>query len=110
VVGGRLSKRNAAALMTPPILAWALYDFASTIFSYAVITTPYFNEWIVIQRDVPDYTVGMMNFGASCALVAALPLFGAAADRWGRRKPFLIAFTIRVEHERLEAGYSLARL
>ena len=80
-------------LLRPPVAAWALYDFANTIFSYAVITR-YFNEWIIVERDEPDYYVGLMGFVVALALVAALPPVGAIADRYGARKPFLVAFTL----------------
>lgn len=86
-------KPGYAALASAPIVSWALYDFANTIFSYAVITR-YFNEWITIQRDKPDLYVGFMNFIVGVGLVLTLPPAGALADRFGRRKPFLVAFTL----------------
>jgi UMF1 family MFS transporter len=76
-----------------PVVSWALYDFANTIFSYAVLTR-FFNEWIIIERDSPDWTVGLMSFVAGVALVLTLPVFGALADSHGRRKPFLVVFTL----------------
>lgn len=76
-----------------PAVAWILYDFASTIFSYAVLTR-YFNEWIVIQRGRPDWVVGLMSLCVAAALLLSLPFFGALADRSGRRKPLLVAFTL----------------
>jgi len=84
---------NVGELLTPTIVSWALYDFANTIFSYAVITR-YFNEWIIEQRDSPDWYVGAMSFSVGVALVLKLPLGGALADRHGRRKPFLVSFTV----------------
>jgi UMF1 family MFS transporter len=80
-------------LLTPPIVGWALYDFANTIFSYAVITR-YFNDWITDERGEPDWSVGLMNFVVALALVLTLPVSGAIGDRYGRRKPFLVAFTL----------------
>lgn len=82
-----------AEVLTVPALSWALYDFANTIFSYAVLTR-YFNEWIVIQQDTDDFWLGIMSLVVSLFLVASLPFFGALSDRLARRKPFLVAFTL----------------
>jgi MFS transporter, UMF1 family len=76
-----------------PVISWIVYDFASTIFSYAVVTR-YLNDWVITQRHHADYVIGLMTFAVSLALLVALPLFGAAADQIGRRKPFLIGFTL----------------
>jgi len=48
-------------------LSWALYDFANTIFSYAVMTR-YFNDWIVVERDRPDYYLGLMGLAVQTGL------------------------------------------
>jgi MFS transporter, UMF1 family len=88
-----LAAGTQPALLTAPVVSWALYDFANTIFSYAVVTR-YFNEWVIEQRGAPDWHAGLMSFLVAVALVVALPLSGAMADRLGRRKPFLVAFTL----------------
>ncbi len=76
-----------------PILSWVLFDFATTIFSYVVLTR-YFNEWIVIERGQPDIVIGAMAVTVAVALVVALPSLGVLADRLGRHKPLLVAFTL----------------
>jgi UMF1 family MFS transporter len=76
-----------------PVVAWVLYDFANTIFSYVVLTR-YFNEWIVIERGRPDWFVGLMSACTSLALVGALPVLGALSDRIGRHVPLLRLFTL----------------
>ena len=76
-----------------PVVSWIAYDLAATIFSYAVVTR-YFNDWIITQRHHADYVVGLMVLGVSLALLVGLPLFGALADQIGRRKPFVIGFTL----------------
>jgi MFS transporter, UMF1 family len=80
-------------LLSPPVVGWVLYDFANTIFSFVVVTR-YFNDWIVEERGQPDIYVGLMVAAVSLALVVTLPLIGALADRRGRHKPILIAFTL----------------
>src|SRR5215210_6442061 len=83
----------AGRLARLPILSWILFDFATTIFSYVVLTR-YFREWIVIERGQPDIVIGVMSVTVAVALVVALPSLGALADRLGRHKPLLVAFTL----------------
>jgi len=80
-------------LLSPPVIGWVLYDFANTIFSFVVVTR-YFNDWIIEERGQPDIFVGLMVAAVSVALVVSLPLIGAVADRRGRHKPILVAFTL----------------
>ena len=80
-------------LLSAPVVGWVLYDFANTIFSFVVVTR-YFNDWIIDERGQPDIYVGLMAAAVSVALVFTLPLIGARADRSGRHKPVLVAFTV----------------
>jgi UMF1 family MFS transporter len=80
-------------LLSPPVIGWVLYDFANTIFSFVVVTR-YFNDWIIEERGQPDIYVGLMVGAVSLALIVSLPLIGVLADRRGRHKPILIAFTL----------------
>ena len=75
------------------MIGWVLFDFADTIFSYAVLTR-FFNEWVVIERGRPDWYVGAMGFVVSLLLLIALPFLGHVADRSGRRKPLLVGFAL----------------
>jgi UMF1 family MFS transporter len=70
-----------------------MYDFANTIFSFAVITR-YFNEWVIEQQGRPDWHVGVMSFVVGLVLLTAMPALGAISDQVGRRLPFLAAFTL----------------
>ncbi|MCW2922849.1 MAG: hypothetical protein JWM98_253 [Thermoleophilia bacterium] len=79
-------------ILSAPVLGWAFYDFANTIFSFAVITR-YFNEWVIDQHDRPDWQVAVMGFVVGLVLVVAMPAAGALSDRIGRRLPFLAGFT-----------------
>ena len=85
--------RKSWRLLSLPVIGWVLFDFADTIFSYAVLTR-FFNEWVVIERGRPDWYVGAMGFVVSLLLLVALPLLGQIADRSGRRKPLLVGFAL----------------
>jgi UMF1 family MFS transporter len=75
------------------VASWVVFDLATTVFSYVVLTR-YFNEWIVIELNQPDYLIGLVALAVALALVIGLPFFGALADRAGRHKPLLAAFTV----------------
>ncbi len=94
--GGAFSDPGAATpfrLVSAPVLGWAFYDFANTIFSFAVMTQ-YFNKWVIEDNGRPDFHVGIMGFIVGLALVFVMPAMGAVSDQLGRRLPFLAAFTL----------------
>jgi UMF1 family MFS transporter len=76
--------------------SWALYDFANTIFSYAVVSTA-IGLWATDpsrfgERD--GNLVVSIAVAVSVALNAIVsPILGALSDRGGRRLPFLLFFT-----------------
>jgi UMF1 family MFS transporter len=75
-------------------LAWALYDFANTIFSFAIVSFA-MSLWAISFLGEAE---GQRWFGiavsASVLVNAAVsPVLGAMSDRTGRRKPFLLFFT-----------------
>jgi UMF1 family MFS transporter len=77
-------------------VAWALYDFANTIYSYAIVS--YAMGLWTTQRSGLGPDAGQFWFGiaaaASVGLNAAVsPVLGAISDRGGRRLPFLLFFT-----------------
>src|SRR4051794_10466864 len=78
-------------------IAWALYDFANTIFSFAVVSTA-IGLWATNasrfgERD--GNVVVSIAVALSVALNAIVsPILGALSDRGGRRLPFLLFFTV----------------
>jgi UMF1 family MFS transporter len=75
-------------------LSWALYDFANTIYSYAIVS--YAMGLWTVDRLGPD--AGQFWFGVAFAVSVLLnaivsPILGAASDTVGRRMPFLLVFT-----------------
>src|SRR5918995_2429835 len=76
-------------------LAWALYDFANTIFSFAIVSFA-MSLWAI---SFLGETEGQRWFGLAVSLSVlgnslVSPILGAVSDRTGRRKPFLLFFTI----------------
>jgi UMF1 family MFS transporter len=75
-------------------VAWALYDFANTIYSYAVVSFA-MGLWVNDRLGPADgqFWFGVAN-AASVGLNALVsPVLGAMSDRGGRRMPYLLFFT-----------------
>jgi len=77
--------------------AWALYDFANTIFSFAVVSFA-IGLWLT---DAARFGEREGNFYLSVAVAVSVglnaivsPILGALSDRGGRRLPFLLFFTV----------------
>ena len=77
-------------------VAWALYDFANTIFSFAVVSGAIglylINDHRFGERD------GNLLLSVAIAVSVGInarvsPILGAFSDRGGRRMPFLLFFT-----------------
>ena len=78
-------------------VAWSLYDFANTIFSFAVVSSA-IGLWLI---DDSRFGERDGNFILSVAIVVSVglnalvsPILGALSDRGGRRMPYLLAFTL----------------
>jgi MFS transporter, UMF1 family len=88
-----------AWLAARPALSWALYDWANSAFATTVMAgffPVFFRQYWSAGADAA-VTTGRLGFANSVAgLIIALlaPLLGAVADRGGRRKQMLFAFTL----------------
>ena len=76
-------------------LSWALYDFANTIFSFAIVSFA-MGPWTTAAL---GERTGTLAFTAAASLSVALnaavsPVLGAMSDRTGGRKRYLAVFTI----------------
>jgi MFS transporter, UMF1 family len=82
-----------------PILSWALYDFANTIFSSNVNTIffpLYVSETVGKSESLNQIASTFISYAnalASFFLVVFSPLYGTWIDRTGRRKKWLGIFT-----------------
>ena len=83
-------------LRAPAQAAWVLYDFANTIFSFAVVSGA-IGLWLTDDARYGEAT-GSLLLSIAIAVSVGLnalvsPILGALSDRGGRRLPFLFAFT-----------------
>jgi UMF1 family MFS transporter len=83
--------RSGSSIMA---LAWALYDFANTIFSFAVVSFA-MSLWTIRFLGEADGTFWFTAAVSVSVLANAIvsPVLGAMSDRVGRRTPFLAVFT-----------------
>jgi UMF1 family MFS transporter len=80
--------------------SWALYDFANTVFSYAVVSFA-MGLWLTAPERGLGQASGQAIFSAAVVISVGLnaifsPVLGAMSDRGGRRLPFLLFFTVLV--------------
>jgi UMF1 family MFS transporter len=74
--------------------SWALYDFANTIYSYAVVSYA-IGLWSVDRLGKADGQFWVLFAGAASVLINAVvsPVLGAMSDRTGGRMRYLLFFT-----------------
>lgn len=73
--------------------SWILYDFANTIYSMNIVSM-YFPTWIVVDLSLGDYYVSFANSFSMILVALTLPILGEISDRYHKKLPFLIAFTL----------------
>jgi UMF1 family MFS transporter len=79
-------------------VSWALYDFANTIFSFAVVSSA-IGLWLTDDLRFGErdgnvlLSVGVILSVGLNAIVS--PILGALSDRGGKRIPFLLLFTVQ---------------
>jgi UMF1 family MFS transporter len=86
-------------LAARPALSWALYDWANSAFATTVMAgffPAFFRQFWSVGADssVTTFRLGMANAAAGLAIALLAPLLGAIADRGGRRKRMLLAFSL----------------
>ena len=98
--GGGSRAARALAGLTPtgrarvPV-SWALYDFANTIYSYAIVSYA-IGLWAVDRLGPADGQFWVLAAGAISVLLnaAVSPILGAMSDRTGGRMRYLLVFTV----------------
>ncbi len=82
-----------------PVFAWALYDWANSAFATTVMAGffPVFFQkfWSTgVASTVTTQRLGYANAAAGLVIALLAPVLGAIGDRGGRRKQFLMAWTL----------------
>ena len=97
----KVSRKKAWQLyFSLPIISWALYDFANTIFSSNINTIffPFYLQEVIGENEVLNQIastfVSYSNAVASIFLVIFSPLFGVLIDRTGRKRKYIVVFTL----------------
>ena len=87
-----------ALYLSLPILSWAFYDFANTIFSSNINTVffPFYMDEVLgtdeVKQQVASTFISYANAVASFFLVIFSPLFGVWIDNTGFKKRFIVWF------------------
>jgi MFS transporter, UMF1 family len=108
-------RKGLSLFFSTPVLAWALYDLANTIFSSNILTIffPLFLVDVIggdarldqIASSFVSYTSAIASF----FLVLLSPLFGVWIDRTGRKKRYIIPFTLITVSATITMGYFAAK-
>jgi UMF1 family MFS transporter len=83
-----------------PIFAWVMYDFANTIFSSNIVTVfyPFYLKETLGKSEelnqIASTFITYSNAISSFFLVLLSPLFGVWIDRTGKKKAYLVPFTL----------------
>lgn len=92
------SRSPLALYLSLPILSWAFYDFANTIFSSNINTVffPFYMDEVLgtdeVRQQVASTFISYANAIASFFLVIFSPLFGVWIDSTGYKKRFIAWF------------------
>lgn len=94
------NKKGLFLYFSLPVLSWAIYDAANTIFS-SNINTIFFPLYLQdavgsneVQTQLASTFISYANAIASLLLVIFSPLFGVMMDRTGKKKKYIIVFTL----------------
>ena len=95
--GSRPAKLALAALRQKvpgrPVLSWALYDFANTLFAINILSL-YFVLWVTVDQGASQTSFSLTLSGSMLAVALCSPMLGAVSDRYGRRIPLLMAVVL----------------
>jgi UMF1 family MFS transporter len=84
---------TATSLFSRPVLSWALFDLANTVFSMNIVSL-FLGLWVVNVMGGTDTLWGRANSISMLMVLVCAPFLGAISDQAGRRLPFLLVSTI----------------
>lgn len=87
------SPAKSSAIFSLPVISWALYDLANTMFSMSIVSL-YFSLWVVNVMGGTDELYANANAFSMALMFLTAPILGAISDQASRRMPFLVASTL----------------
>lgn len=87
----------SAPAPTRALVAWAFYDWANSAVATVVTSFVFSTYFTRAVAETPELGTAQWSHAQSASALAIAilsPIFGAVADRGGRRKPWLFAFTL----------------
>jgi len=78
------------------LMSWCLYDWANSAFTTVVVTfvfATYFAKSVAVDPVSGAAQWGYANSVSAILIALIAPILGAIADKGGRRKPWIFAFT-----------------
>ncbi|MFC1574859.1 MFS transporter [Gemmatimonadota bacterium] len=84
---------KGSSVLSKPVVSWALYDLANTVFSMNIVSF-FLSLWVIDLMGGTDKMWGWANSLSMLAMLLTAPLLGALSDRAGRRLPLLLASTL----------------
>ena len=78
-------------------ISWAIYDWANSAFSVVIVTfvfATYFSQGIATDPVTGTAQWGWAMTASGIAIAVISPILGAVADAGGRRKPWVLGFTV----------------
>jgi MFS transporter, UMF1 family len=90
--------------------SWALYDCGNSAFSAVIVTfvfATYFSQGIALNPVDGTADWGWAMTVSALAVAVLSPIFGAIADIGGRRKPWLVVFTLLAQPHHSFIVYTL---
>ncbi|MCZ6774747.1 MAG: MFS transporter, partial [Proteobacteria bacterium] len=78
------------------LVSWCMYDWANSAFPTVIVTfvfSTYFTAAVARNTVLGTAQWGYALAASGLAIALLAPVFGAVADKRGRRKPWLAAFT-----------------
>lgn len=79
------------------VAAWCLYDWANSAFPTVVVTFVFASYFAKALAESPEQATGQWGMAislSSLSVALIAPVLGAVADMGGRRKPWLLVFTL----------------
>lgn len=89
----RSGSPGTGKLLSKPVVSWALYDLANTIFSMNIVSF-FLSIWVVTVMGQTDTLWARATSISMLAMLLTAPILGAISDQAGRRMGLLLLSTL----------------